>query len=84
MMVIWNNWNGLSKDKPCLTDLTAFCDKMSRFVNEGRAVDVAYLDFNNAFSSISPNILVSKLGHHSLVVGQLGGLITGWMVRLRG
>lgn len=82
-MVIWNSWNGLTKGKPGLTDLTAFCDKISRFVDEGRAKDVAYMDFNKAFSSVSCNILVSKLGHHNVVVGQLGGLITDWMVGLK-
>lgn len=82
----WSGTAGMDwpKGKPCLTDLTAFCDKMTRFVDKGRAVDVTYLDFNNALSSVSHNILVSELGHHSLVVGQLSGLITGWMAGLRG
>lgn len=49
-----------------MADLTALCNKMTWFVDEGRAPDVAYFDFNNAFSSVSHNVLVSRLGHHSL------------------
>ena len=37
MMVIWNSWNGFTKGKLCLTNLTAFCqsDRMTRFVMRG-------------------------------------------------
>lgn len=58
------------------------CDRMTEFVDEGRVVDVTYLNFNNAFSRVAYNILLSKLGNHSLVVEQLGELTTGWMIRL--
>jgi len=35
-------------------------------VDEGKAVDVVYLDFSKAFETASHNILVEKLAAHSL------------------
>jgi len=39
----------------------AFYDVMTGWVDEGRAVDVFYLVFSNAFDTVSHNILTGKL-----------------------
>ena len=39
---------------------------MTRLVDEGKAVDVVYLDFSKAFDTVSHSILVEKLAAHSL------------------
>lgn len=51
---IGSNQCEFTKDKTSLNNLIAFYDKMTGFMNEGRAVDVIYLCFIKAFDIMSP------------------------------
>ncbi|GAB0207498.1 mitochondrial enolase superfamily member 1 [Grus japonensis] len=61
-VVIRSGQHGFTKGKSCLTNLIAFYDNMTGWVDERRAVDVVYLDCSKAFDTVSRKILGSVLG----------------------
>ncbi|CAM4719562.1 unnamed protein product [Lepidochelys kempii] len=72
--VIRNSQHGFTKGKSCLTNLIAFYDEITGPVDEGKAVDVLFLDFSKAFDTVSHSILVSKLKKYGL-----DGCTTRWV-----
>ncbi|GAB0178440.1 mitochondrial enolase superfamily member 1 [Grus japonensis] len=87
--VIGSARHGFTKGKSCLTNLITFCDGITGWVDEGRAVDVVYLDFSKAFDTVSHNILISKLRKRGLdewTVRWVGNWLNGsaWRVVISG
>lgn len=52
--------HGFMKGRLCLTNLISFYDWVTRLVDEGKAVDVVYLDFSNVSDTVSHSILLGK------------------------
>ncbi|KAK4832181.1 hypothetical protein QYF61_020961 [Mycteria americana] len=67
--VIRPSQHGFMKGRSCLTNLISFYDKPTHLVDEGKAVDVVYLDFSKAFDTVSHNILLEKMAAHVVVNG---------------
>ncbi|KAF7235926.1 RNA-directed DNA polymerase from mobile element jockey [Varanus komodoensis] len=53
--------HGFRKNRSCQTNLVEFCDKVSRRLDGGDAVDVVYLDFSKAFDKVPHDTLVEQL-----------------------
>jgi len=58
--------HGFMKGRSYLTNLISFYDQVSCLVDEGKAVDVIYLDFSKAFDTLPHSILLEKLAAHGL------------------
>lgn len=56
-----------------MTKLINLCDKMSDLADEGRAVDIAYLDFSKASETASHKILIGEVFTNGLVKQTLRG-----------
>ena len=49
-----------------MTSLISFYDPETFLVDEGRSVDVVYLDFSKAFDTVSYSMLLQELAAHGL------------------
>ena len=68
-----DNWgirpsqHGFTKGRSCLTNLISFYDQVTCLVDEGKVVDIVYLDFRKeVFDSTSLSILLEKVAAHGL------------------
>jgi len=65
-MVIGGNQHGFMERKSNLTNLIAFCDKMTGLMDRGTVMDIFYLSFNKVFGTVSYKILIDKVMKYGL------------------
>lgn len=59
--VMRNSQHGFIKGKSGSTNIIAFYDGITGWVNERKAADVVYVDFSKAFDIVSCIVLITKL-----------------------
>ena len=74
--------HGFRAGRSCLSQLLAHFDHITRQLEEGKSVDVIYLDFSKAFDKVDIGLILRKLKSHG-IGGKLGcwlhGFLTGRM-----
>ena len=70
--------HGFTKGSSCLTNLLEFYEAVSDWVDEGKAVDIAYLDFKKAFDKVPHQRLLAKMRACG-VAGQIANWIANWL-----
>ena len=58
--------HGFTKGKSCLTNLLLFLEDITKAIDEGKPLDVIYLDFSKAFDKVPHQRLLLKIKAHGV------------------
>ncbi|XP_072443501.1 RNA-directed DNA polymerase from mobile element jockey isoform X1 [Chiloscyllium punctatum] len=76
--LIRDSQHGFVMGRSCLTSLIEFFEEVTKHVDEGRAVDVVYMDFSKAFDNVPHGRFMQKVRRHG-IVGNLASWIENWL-----
>ena len=62
--------HGFAKGRSCVTNLLEFLEKTTKLVDEGKSLDIVFLDFAKDFDKVPKQRLLKKLQSHG-IRGQL-------------
>ena len=72
--LLHDSQHGFLKNKSCTTNLLEFLERMTSLQDEGKSVDVIYLDFSKAFDKVPHRRLLAKMEAHGI-----GGHLLAWV-----
>jgi hypothetical protein len=76
--LIKESQHGFMPGRSCATNLVEFMDFVTKAVDEGKSVDIFYLDFAKAFDKVPKKRLVNKMRAKGLEAGVIGW-IEDWL-----
>jgi ribonucleases P/MRP protein subunit RPP40 len=82
LSLIRDSQHGFTRGRSCLTNLLEFLEKITLELDEGKPVDLIYLDFAKAFDKVPYERLFRKLMAHG-IGGEILKWIQGWLTGRR-
>ena len=76
--IIRDSQHGFRNRRSCLTNLLDFLHDIYEMYEEGRAVDIIYLDFQKAFNKVPHRKLLNKVESHG-ISGHIHRWISDWL-----
>jgi hypothetical protein len=76
--IITSSQHGFRKGRSCTTNLLEFMETVTKAADEGKAVDVIYLDFAKAFDKVPIKRLIAKLTSIG-IAGNMLNWISDWL-----
>ena len=70
--------HGFTKGKSCLTNSLSFLEDVTKAIDEGKPLDVIYLDFGKAFDKVPHKRLLHKIESHG-IRGNVAAWIGEWL-----
>lgn len=65
--IIRHNQYKFTRRKSCLNNFISLYDRVTHLVDEGKAGDVVFLDFNKAFYTIPHSFFPDKLSNYGIL-----------------
>ena len=76
--LINDSQHGFMKKRSCLTNLLEFLEFVTNYIDQGKPIDVIYLDFQKAFDKVPHKRLMLKIKSFG-IVGQIYDWIEDWL-----
>ena len=80
--LIKSSQHGFTKNKSCATNLLEFLQTVQKNMDEGKAMDIIYMDFAKAFDKVPHQRLLTKLKAHG-IDGKVFQWISSWIQNRR-
>ncbi|KAJ7409997.1 rna-directed dna polymerase from mobile element jockey-like [Willisornis vidua] len=73
--VIGHSQHSFMREKPCLSNLICFYDMITHLADQGKSVDVIFLEFSKAFNTVSQRILLVKVSSTAGKTHHVGSIL---------
>ena len=77
-LLLLQSQHGFTKGKSCLTNLLSFLEDVTSAIDEGKPVDVIYLDFSKASDKVPHLRLIHKIKCHE-ITDNIAAWIAEWL-----
>lgn len=81
--VITRSKHGFVREQSCSMNLSSFYDKVTYLIDQGKTVDIIFLDYRRGFDTVSYGVFLDKIFSTQLDKYIIWWVWIGWQVKLK-